>query len=569
MKKTFTFLLLIAPLLIFAQVPKMVLYEGFTQASCGPCASQNPAKNALVAANLDKLVPIKHQTSWPGTDPMNQHNAPEVATRVSYYGITGVPSERLNGQDVAFNQTNINAQYNTNAKFTIDIDAEMDEALEVITATITVTAQENISTTNFKTRIAVVEKEILFDVAPGSNGETRFIYVMKKFLPNAAGLNLPASMTAGESVTFTETWTHANVYEISELAVVAYVQQDNTAKTVYQAGIRNVQIPVEFDLDAALVEAKVLDLGFATNEVCDYKVAPKVKIRNQGNFPLTSLKIEYSVNDGSTKTYNWTGNLETFGRADITLPEVSFFHGATGINTLYVKVLDPNNAIDQVLSNNEVEVTFNQAKNSGSNVNMSFSHDQYGDEITWELKNSAGTVLYSGGPYNNAAGVKTASFTNLQNDCYQFIVYDSFGDAQLGSATGVTLIDVIGGTNLLTNFNGYGSEGRFNFGVNADQSTLVPDSSEVFLSIKNVELVSLFNVYPNPANSIVNVELTTKGVKEMKIELIDVLGRKLAVKETFNGKATFDVMNYNKGIYFINVIDNGVSVATSRVVVTK
>jgi hypothetical protein len=53
---------------------RLVLLEHFTQASCGPCASQNPALNALLDNNTTKVVAIKYQTSWPGTDPMNAAN---------------------------------------------------------------------------------------------------------------------------------------------------------------------------------------------------------------------------------------------------------------------------------------------------------------------------------------------------------------------------------------------------------------------------------------------------------------------------------------------------------------
>lgn len=45
---------------------RLVLVEHFTQASCGPCASQNPALKAVLDANQGKVVALKYQTSWPG-----------------------------------------------------------------------------------------------------------------------------------------------------------------------------------------------------------------------------------------------------------------------------------------------------------------------------------------------------------------------------------------------------------------------------------------------------------------------------------------------------------------------
>lgn len=572
MKKTTTFLLLLIPFIFFAQVPKMVLYEGVSSGSCPPCATANPGINSLIESNLDKVVPIKYQVQVGPGDPMYFHNPNEANARSNYYNVSGVPTSRLNGEsNVSFNQTNINSRYNTNAQFTIDIDAEMSLTLDTVHVEVKITALADLNLASLVAQIAVVEKEIIFETPPGTNGETRFTYIMRKFIPGTNGNAIPQNISDGDEFTFSGFWVHENIYDISELAVVAWVQQNNTAKTVHQAGIQNVRITLENNLDAALLDATVLEGNFATDDVCDYTVSPVVEFRNLGNNDITELTFRYRVNEGSFRTYTWTGNAATFDKTKITLPSVPFFHNASGINQLEVEVVDANGEVDQDLTNNTFVQSFNTAKNSSTQVTMTISHDQYGDEITWQLKRlSDNQVMYSGGPYaSGTAGNKQETFNLTSGDCYEYTIFDSYGDAQLGAATGVTLFDMVNNVNLLTNFNGYGFEGKFNFGVNADQSTLVPDSSEVFLSIKNVELINVFNVFPNPAQDLLNVQLTTKGAKELTVELIDIMGRKLAVKETVNGKASFAVSNYSKGIYFVNVVDNGASVATSRVVIAR
>ena len=69
---SFTVLSIIALGSVNAQVQKTPFVEHFTQASCGPCASQNPGMytilNTFGSANYVKLT---YQVSWPGTDPMN------------------------------------------------------------------------------------------------------------------------------------------------------------------------------------------------------------------------------------------------------------------------------------------------------------------------------------------------------------------------------------------------------------------------------------------------------------------------------------------------------------------
>jgi hypothetical protein len=82
---------------VSAQHQRRVLIEEFTNASCPPCAAQNPAFNAVVAANIQYLTPIKYQTNWPGADPMNAQTQSDVGPRVAYYGVSGVPNGRQNG----------------------------------------------------------------------------------------------------------------------------------------------------------------------------------------------------------------------------------------------------------------------------------------------------------------------------------------------------------------------------------------------------------------------------------------------------------------------------------------
>jgi thioredoxin-like negative regulator of GroEL len=56
---TFTLLLTLIAILGFGQAQRVVLLEHFTQASCGPCATLNPAVQTLINANQGKIITIK------------------------------------------------------------------------------------------------------------------------------------------------------------------------------------------------------------------------------------------------------------------------------------------------------------------------------------------------------------------------------------------------------------------------------------------------------------------------------------------------------------------------------
>ena len=133
------FLAVFASLMLNAQtVQRTVLVESFTQASCPPCAAQNPGFNALLANNVGKVAVIKYQTSWPGYDPMNEQNPDQVATRVSYYGVTGVPNVRIDGTTNAqtsgsVTQAMLNTAYAVPAPLQITLTHTLSADLSQIT----------------------------------------------------------------------------------------------------------------------------------------------------------------------------------------------------------------------------------------------------------------------------------------------------------------------------------------------------------------------------------------------------------------------------------------------------
>ncbi len=59
-----------------------------------------------------------------------------------------------------------------------------------------------------------------------------------------------------------------------------------------------------------------------------------------------------------------------------------------------------------------------------------------------------------------------------------------------------------------------------------------------------------FNIYPNPANSIVNIE--TNNIT--KIEIIDAKGTVIYTSSLIKGNNTVDIKNFDEGVYFVKLI---------------
>jgi len=221
-----------------AQVPRTPLVEHFSNASCGPCAAQNPALHTLLESN-PSVVYIKYQVSWPGSDPMNAHNPGQVNQRVNFYGVNGVPQTVFDGNvykgsPSGMTQTMINTRSNVSSPFSLSISSRISEGQDSIYVSATYRKEADTSNTAVYLRILVLEKHIQFASPAGSNGERDFYHVMKRMLPNPVGTAVPTDMNVGDVETVELSWKLSNIYEVDQLMVVGFLQNHNN-KNVYQS----------------------------------------------------------------------------------------------------------------------------------------------------------------------------------------------------------------------------------------------------------------------------------------------------------------------------------------------
>ncbi len=229
----------------FANSPRKVLIEEATNASCGPCASQNPAFKAFIKNNFSDVIPVIYHAWWPGNDdPMYLENTAMNTTRIQYYGIhqQGVPNVRVNGKIAP----KTGSWYDGAAGDTLAIKNEVDK-YRGTNSPITLTVAENrsgsqstvqigISTTQSligkKLRVVVVEYYISYTQAPGTNGEKEFYWVARNMLPDANGTTL--DLDAGSSKNYTFNYSIKSTWKASQIYVVAFIQDDQT-KEILQA----------------------------------------------------------------------------------------------------------------------------------------------------------------------------------------------------------------------------------------------------------------------------------------------------------------------------------------------
>ncbi|MBN3035201.1 MAG: T9SS type A sorting domain-containing protein [Bacteroidales bacterium] len=524
-----------------AQSQRLLLLEHFTQASCPPCATWNPIIEALLTAHPDKITAIKYHVSWPGYDPMYLHNTEDVNDRVSLYNVSSVPHSVLDGnffsghpQNWGINQ--VNARYAEPSPFELFLYQDITPAKDSVYVTMLIKASDGVSGT-LVAFMAVIEEHIQFSSPTGSNGEKNFYKVMKKLLPKKSGAHLPTSFTPGDYVILQSAWQFANVYNVDEIATVGFVQNSGT-KEIHQAvNGSETLFAAPYNHDAEILA--ILDVP---EHNCSGMIRPAVTIRNNGSSVLTSLIIHYRVNGGELHDYSWTGNLAFLKSETVILDESPF--SLLEEDVIQVFSDSPSAMADDYPKNDTLEYEFEMAPVAETNIKVIVITDNNPQETTWDISNSSGQVILSGGPYAEPGHIYQEIFDLPDPECYKFTIYDAGG-------------------NGLCCQNGQGAWGVYDNNIELAKGGIFTWRDSTYFKVGlytgiGSELTAAPDILvaPNPADQTVTftVDLSREG--DISIRLVNSLGQEhlnLHEKAVPPGRLvrSVDLSELSGGIYYI------------------
>lgn len=326
-------------------VAKKPLVEHFTQASCGPCASQNPTMyNTLNTFGSANYVKITYQVSWPGVDPMNAEYPAGPNDRRNYYSVSGVPDATLNGGATAAPNTAVTSStLSSAAALTTPYEMEVTQnwtsgtnvAVDVVIRNVSSAAITDAD----RFHLAMVEENITFPSAPGSNGETEFFFVVRDMFDASTGTSSTAGATigsipAGDSLTFTVNVTPpAYIRDLNSVSFVGFVQNNGT-KVVHQS-TKSVAGNVP-----GLLSVGATSNSTVSSSYCDYGLTPEVNFTNNSATPVTSVTAQYTINGGTPVNQTFTGNLAQGQSTAITFPVGNLVGGTSVIE---YSITDVNN----------------------------------------------------------------------------------------------------------------------------------------------------------------------------------------------------------------------------------
>jgi hypothetical protein len=551
---------------------KNALLEEFTGISCGYCpdghliASQihdaNPNDVAIIAIHAGSFA----SPQGAGTD----FRTTEGTAIDSYWGITGYPSGTVNrvGGDMGRSQWSgaVTTQLGQSSPVNVAIQGSVDMATNVLTVDVEVyyTGSQTAVSSN-QVNIAVVQNNVEGPQSGMSGNPTNVLpngnyshqHMLRYLMTGQWGEQI-GNITQGAFFSQQYTWTmpadiNGVALDPTNLGIIAFVTEGN--ENVLSSTIEIAPSVIFANQNDAYCMSST-----ANDAVCATTTDLEVTFRNYGSADLTSLDINYSINGGAANTYPWTGNLIPAGTETITIPAVAFTPQAT--NTVDINTSNPNGVADQNALNDQTTTSFSQFDVAGQvtpgivagQASIDIVCDAYGNETTWELTDDAGNIVASGGPYQGTGTAGTypqpTVYANLNsNECYSFLIKDSYGDgmstAQYGYGS-FTVTDASG--NPFITGGVFTSEARESF--KADGSAT---------SVSNTENTNLY-IYPNPVKDILTINGTYSS-----LEIYDIYGKLILSSDA---KETINVSTLANGIYILN-INNKNGIQTKKITVTK
>lgn len=284
---------------------------------------------------------------------------------------------------------------------------------------------------------------------------------------------------------------------------------------------------------------------------CNASFTPSINFENKGTTTIQTATVTYSIDNLNPKTFVWTGNLTQNASDLITLPEITT---SSGTHLFSVAIANLNNLSDLNTLNDTATKNFTIPPLSQLNgdttpkVTLTLQCDRDGSETTWNLKNSSGQTLYSGGPYSDTDSSTqlnppiTQVFNLSDEDCYTFTINDSYGDGinTNGGAGSYSLKD--------ENNNIFASGDTFLFNESKTfsfSSTLANTTFEVSEDIY---------LYPNPTKGILNISVPKHFGLPNSYTIRNSLGQTILHKEVSKEMdLTINTSIFNTELYFITI----------------
>lgn len=283
---------------------------------------------------------------------------------------------------------------------------------------------------------------------------------------------------------------------------------------------------------------------------------PRVVLQNTGALPLTKCTIRCWISYGDWLEYEWNGNLGFLEKEVVEIPvtDLGWWRDYEGLQTFTAQVYAVGGYpdLDEYQQNNAMKTKFDAPESINGPFFVWFITNNKANENSYKLIDASGTTIFERPTLTNNTTYKDTF--NLNPGCYSLIVEDTDHDGMgfwyssqvEGETAGQFRIRLVGG-NYVEIFPGdFGHYHRYDFSVG------------FALGNEELQLSHSIDLFPNPTNGQVYIELNGSVNGEARLEVIDLMGRvvhseMMSATETF-AEAHPDLSFLNSGRYFVKVI---------------
>ncbi len=313
---------------------------------------------------------------------------------------------------------------------------------------------------------------------------------------------------------------------------------------------------------------------------CSQQAYPfSIDLLNLGEANITNAEIEILESNQLVSSVPWSGDIQPGEQANIAFPALTFDAG----DDIVIRIASINGSADAYTYQNEWAIDLPHHTSADDVISMKIKLDPWAYENYWQLTNSSGDVLYSGGNTNvgpDGGGLKNATSADPGayslgalvkvdfqlpdiHDCYSFLLVDSYGNGMYSGAY-VTFTEKKTGKLI------YSKEYTYSIPFAEEEVLIEVDPTTV--STQPVSTFDGFLVYPNPLDGTLNLSFESKHTMPLTISVINGMGQAIltlpeVILSAGDINYAIDLPDLPSGIYTVRVV-SGHEFWTRKVVVT-
>ena len=212
------------------QLARAALVEHFSSSTCIPCVEADTVlEKVLYERGLEYVVSIGYHTEIPAPgDPMFDEASDDNNERIGYYSVTGNPVSYIDGV------SGIGGVVNLENRLRSSLDDRLTMLPEAILEIFDFQADSsNLSgrvriesladLSGYQLRLAIIEREITYDIPPGINGVTHFFDVFRGFVEGGDGTPLLPGVGVVQSIPFNA--PVSDFWNTERIEIVAFIQE--------------------------------------------------------------------------------------------------------------------------------------------------------------------------------------------------------------------------------------------------------------------------------------------------------------------------------------------------------